>query len=236
VDILPHVQLGPVRDREDADRFALVFLGVIEIPQLGPLVLRIPPVAGRAEREDALLGPALFLVAPRTAKGGIEAPLVECLLQPLGLPHIGVERAVVERVDAALLGFGVVVDQQLHAAFLGHPVAQTIHILELPGRVHVQQRERRRRRVERLARKVQHHCTVLAHGIQHHRTLRLGHDLADDVDRLGLEPFEMGEGLAGGVCHRITSVCGRVLRDGDLDRRIPLPYGSKCYGTVRFRP
>ena len=46
VDILPHVELGPVRQREHADRFALVLAGVVEVPQLGTLVLRVPAVPG----------------------------------------------------------------------------------------------------------------------------------------------------------------------------------------------
>jgi hypothetical protein len=54
-----------------------------------------------AEREDALLGARLLLVAPRAAEGGVEAVLVQRLLQALGLPQVGVDlRAVVEGVDA----------------------------------------------------------------------------------------------------------------------------------------
>jgi hypothetical protein len=46
--------------------------------------------AGRAEREDALLGAALLFVAARAAEGDVEAVEVERLLKPLGLPHVGV--------------------------------------------------------------------------------------------------------------------------------------------------
>ena len=55
------------------DALALGLLGVVEMPQFRPLILRIPAVAGRAEGEHALLGPALLLVAPRAAEGRIEA-------------------------------------------------------------------------------------------------------------------------------------------------------------------
>ena len=44
-----------------------------------------------------------------------------------------------------------------------------------------------RRRPERLRGQVQHHDRVLAAGEQQHGPLELGDDLADDVDRLGLE-------------------------------------------------
>src|SRR3546814_3103257 len=43
-DVLPDVELGPVRDREDADALALRLAGVVEVPQFGALFLRIPAV------------------------------------------------------------------------------------------------------------------------------------------------------------------------------------------------
>src|SRR3546814_21008750 len=51
-DILPDVEFGPVTDREDADALALGFPGVIEVPQLGPLLLGIPAVTCGAERSE----------------------------------------------------------------------------------------------------------------------------------------------------------------------------------------
>ena len=44
VDVLPDVELGPVRQREHADALALVLARVVERPELGALVLRIPAV------------------------------------------------------------------------------------------------------------------------------------------------------------------------------------------------
>ena len=53
-------------------------------------------------REDALLGAALLLVAPRAAEGRVELAGVERLPQRLGLHHLGVELAAGgDRVDAA---------------------------------------------------------------------------------------------------------------------------------------
>ena len=150
-------------------------------------------MARRAEAEDPFLGPALFLVAPRPAEGRVKAVLPERLLEPFGLPQIGVERAVIERVDPTRRRFGVLVDQQVHAAFPRHPVAQFVHRLELPGGIDMQQRKRRRRGIECLARQVQHHRTVLADRIEHHRTLGLGHHLAHDVDRFGFKALEVGQ-------------------------------------------
>src|SRR5690606_10758366 len=67
------------------------------------------------------------------------------------------------------------------------------HLAELPRAVHVQQRDRRTRRVEGLEQQVQQHRTVLAHRIQHHRIGEPGRCLAQDVDAFGLEAVEVGQ-------------------------------------------
>ena len=55
--------------------------GVVQIPQLGALVLRIPLAEFVAEGEDALLGARLFLVAAGAADAGVEAVLGDRLQQ-----------------------------------------------------------------------------------------------------------------------------------------------------------
>src|SRR3954453_1960891 len=69
-DVLPDVQLGPVRQREDPDRLAEVDPAIEEVPELGALVLRVPLAELVAEGEDALLGAGLVLVAAGAAGGG----------------------------------------------------------------------------------------------------------------------------------------------------------------------
>jgi hypothetical protein len=61
------------------------------MPDLGPLVLRIPALAPRALREYALLGARLLLVATRAVDGGVEAVNGKSLTQSLRLHHHGVE-------------------------------------------------------------------------------------------------------------------------------------------------
>ena len=194
IDVQPDVQLRPVGEREDAHRLAAAVPRVVEAPQLGPLVLRVPPVLRRAEREDALLRARALLVAARAAEGGVEAVLVQRLLEALGLHHVGVDdRAAVERVDAAREPVLVHVHEQVEVVLGDHALAEAVHVLELPRRVDVQERERRRRGIEGLAREVQHDRAVLADRVQHHRVLGLGDDLAHDVDRLRLEPLQVRE-------------------------------------------
>ena len=76
-DVLPDVHLGPIREREDPDRLALVDLAIVEIPELGALVLRVPLAELVAEGEDALLGAGLLLVPPRAAEEGVTVPATE---------------------------------------------------------------------------------------------------------------------------------------------------------------
>src|SRR5690606_2000586 len=75
IDVLPDVQLGPVRQGEDADGLALLHVTVVDIPQLGALILWVPAVLAVAERVDTLLGTGLFFVAAGTAESGIETML-----------------------------------------------------------------------------------------------------------------------------------------------------------------
>ena len=199
VDVLPDIELGPVREREHADALARVLAAVVEVPELGALVLGVPAVRRGPEREHTLLGAGLLLVPAGAAERDIEPVVIECLLQGLGLHDVGVERgAVVQWVDVLLDPLGVDVDQQIHPGLLGHVVPEVVHRLELPAGVDVQEREGRRARVERLPGQVQHHRRVLPDRVQHHRVLGLRHHLPDDVHRLGLEPVEVGQVLAAG--------------------------------------
>src|SRR5439155_14000244 len=182
------------REREDSHRLAAPVARVEQLPQLGPLVLGIPAVLRRAEREDPLLRARLLLVAPRPAEGRVEAVLVERLLQRLGLHHVRVDDgAVREWIDPAAKAVLVDVYEQVEIVLLRHPVAEGVHLAELPGRVDMQEREGRLRGMERLACEVQHHRAVLADRVEHHRVLGLRDDLAHDGDRLGFEPLQVRE-------------------------------------------
>ena len=119
VDVLPDVDLGPVGEREHPDGLALVLAGVVEAPQLGPLIARIPAMVRRAEGEAPFLGPALLLVAPGAADRGVEAVGVERELQRLGLHHVGVDlRSVGDGADPLPETVVVHEHDELHADHL----------------------------------------------------------------------------------------------------------------------
>ena len=146
------------------------------------------------EAEHTLLGSRLLFVAPRAADGCVIAALVQRLLQRLRLHHVGVHGgAVADRPDALRHAILVDVHREGAAGFLGAPVAEGDHLAELPGGVHVQQRDRWAPGRKRLDQQVQQHRAVLADGVQHHRVAELGRDLAQDVDALGLKAVEMAQ-------------------------------------------
>src|SRR5690606_5035533 len=87
-DVVPHVELGPVGQREDPDVLALADARVVKVPQLGALVLRVPLAELVAEGEDPLLGPGLLLVAPGAAEDGVDLVLLDRVEQRHGLEPV----------------------------------------------------------------------------------------------------------------------------------------------------
>ena len=85
------------------------------------------------------------------------------------------------------------VDDKLHSGLAGHAFAELVHLRKLPGRIHVKQREGRRRRTERLLRQPHQHRTVLADGVEDDRLCKRGRDLAHDMNGFSLELVEMAE-------------------------------------------
>ena len=192
-DVLPHVELGPVRDREHAHLLALADLAVVEIPELRPLRARVPLAEVVAEREDPLLRARALLVAPGAADRGVELVRLHRVEQRRRL------QLVARGARAGLLDDAARVDRLLHrgddeplAELRDAPVAVLDHLGEVVPRVDVHQREREAAGAERLLGQAQQHDRVLAAREQQHGPLELGGDLAHDVDRLRLELVEVG--------------------------------------------
>src|SRR3954453_18187270 len=192
LDVLPDAELGPVREREDADVLALADAPVVDAPQLGPLAARIPLAEVVAEAEDPLLRAGAVLVAAGGAERGVEAVPLDRVEQRRGL------QAVARRAWPGLLDHAPAVDRLLHRrddqplAELGDTaVAELEDLGEVVARVHVHERERERRRAECLLGEAQQHDRVLPAAEEQHGLGQLGGDLAHDVYRLGLEDLEM---------------------------------------------
>ena len=175
--------------------------GVVDVPQLRTLVFGVPLLELVAEAEDALLGAALLLVATGTAEGSIELILVQGIQQGLGLHQVGVYLgAVGERPHAGMEGFHVGLHDEVPAVFLGILIAELYHLLELPFRVDVHQRERHLAGGKGFLGQAHHDAAVLADAVEHDRILKLCCHLTDDVDALGFEFLKMGKVII--ICHR----------------------------------
>ena len=85
LDVLPYVELGPVAQGKDTHAFPVVDIGVVQVPQLGALVLGVPLAKLVAHGKKTLFGPGLFLVAPGAAERGVEAVLGDGIQQGTGL-------------------------------------------------------------------------------------------------------------------------------------------------------
>ena len=214
LDVLPDVELGPVRQREHADVLALAVPAVVEVPQLGPLVLRVP-------------------LAELVAEASTRAPW------PAPSPRRGGRRRTRRRSRArSMASSSVTVCSRLRLArgpgLLDHParVDRLLHRRRRPGCTPSSATRRSRKSMtsgklwpvstcitgngmragpERLLGEAQHHDRVLAAGEQQHRALELGRDLTDDVDRLGLESVQVAPVGRG---HRHPRVVDRVVGDG----------------------
>ena len=161
---------------------------VVEVPQLGALVLGVPLAEVVAEGEDPLLGPGALLVAARAAEGRVEAVLLDGVEQRHGLQPVarGARAGLLDRLAGVdrVLHVG---DDQARAELLHAPVAELERLREVVAGVHVHEREREAARPEGLLGQAQQDDRVLAAREQQDRALELGGDLAHDEHGLRLE-------------------------------------------------
>ena len=180
---------------------ALVQATVVEVPELGALVLRVPLAELVPVGVDALLGAGLLLVATTTAKGGREAVLLDGVEQRPDLEPVARGLAI---VDDDPVGDGIVDagNDDGDAQPVNPIVTGLEHLGEVQAGVDLQHRERDLRRVEGLLGESEHHDRVLATAEHQHRLLELCRDLAEDVDRLRFQLVELTQPVVGvGVGH-----------------------------------
>ena len=188
VDVLPDVEFGPVRERKNANAFALVRSRVEQVPNLRALVLGVPLAARIAEGIDALLGARFFFIAARAAKSRVVAARLQRVEQCARFEKsAALLRAELERVRAIRDCFAVGMHQQLRTDGSREAVAEFDHFTELKVRVDVQQRERHTARMESFLRQAHHHRRVFPDRIEHHGIVKLGCDFAQYVDAFGLQ-------------------------------------------------
>src|SRR2546427_13249264 len=109
-----------------------------------------------AKRKNTLLRSAGFLVAACTPENAIVASRIQRLTQGQRLHDLRVDSAaVLDRIDALLEAFRLGVDDEMKSQALRFGIAKLDHFPELPFRIHVQHREGKRPRMERLSSQIQ---------------------------------------------------------------------------------
>ena len=88
MDVLPDIQFGPVAQREYANTFTFVQFAVVNVPQLRPLILRVPLMLAIAEAVDTFFRTAFLFIATGTAERSVKLVVVERLLQRHGFHDI----------------------------------------------------------------------------------------------------------------------------------------------------
>ena len=100
-------------------------------------------MASAAHRHNSLLGARLFLIAPGAPKDDVIAAGVERGLEGLCPHDQGVVVTMVKGIDARRATFFIRIGDELEAMLGREVISERDQRPELPGRVHVQQRERR---------------------------------------------------------------------------------------------
>ena len=162
-DVVPHVELRPVVQREDAEVLAWGVHAVEQIPKLGALVLGVPLAEIVAVGEEAFLGTGLFFVAPRPADARIELVFFD------GVDERRRLEAVAARVRAGFFLDFAGVDGRLDAAddetgaeSFDEVVAELDRLGKVVSRVDVHERHWDASRCKGLRREVGHHDAVLS--------------------------------------------------------------------------
>ena len=189
-----------LRDREHAHVLARVDAGVVAGPSSSGRWFfgsHWPKLV--AEREDALLGAGLLLVAARAAdqRRRSRARSIASSSVTDWRRVARVELAAQAHACRGAIESSTERTISRSSSSAARRVAELEHLGKVVAGVDVQQREAEALRPERLLRQPQQDAAVLAAGEQQRRLGALRRDLAQDVDRLRLEPLEMIE--AGGV-------------------------------------
>jgi hypothetical protein len=195
MNIVPHVELGPVGKGKYPDALALVDSTIVDIPKLGPLILGVPLAERIPKGVNAFLGARLFLIPAGSAEGCVKSAGRQRIEERPGLQQTAaLLRSEAEGIGSLVDCLRIGVDDQPRTDLRAKPVPELDHFPELIGCIDVQQGKRNRSGMKRLLGQPDHHRGVLADGVQHHRTLEFGGDFPYDVNTFGFQLTEMRKG------------------------------------------
>jgi len=209
LDVFPDIHLGPVGEREGAHVFAGIDARVVEVPDLGTLVLRIPLAKRIPKAEEPFLGAGLFLIAPRAADEAVELEFLGGGEQGGDLKAVAADLAGGGHGDARGDRILHLAHDQFAAEFLRATVPEFIQFGEVMAGVHVQERHRDVRRAEGLLGEAQEADGILAAREQDGGAFEFSRHFAHDVNAFRLEVLQVVEVIR---VHQISSVCGGCQR------------------------
>jgi hypothetical protein len=116
---------------------------IVYVPQFRTLILRIPLVELITEREDTFLCARLLFIATGATESRIEFVFIQCVQQRLCLHQVRMHfTAMRKRSYTCFKSFHIALYNQVPAVLPGILVTELNHLLELPLRVDMHQRER----------------------------------------------------------------------------------------------
>ena len=132
--------------------------GVVDLPHFRPLVLGVPGMLRRCGRRRCAPWRGDFSSSRRAPPKAASKPYLSSAWRSatVFMMWVWVLEPWVNGTDALAHAVLVDVDQKIDAEIGRHLVAEGDHLPELPGRVDMQERERRLGRIEGLHRQMQH--------------------------------------------------------------------------------
>ena len=112
---------------------------VVEIPQFGALVPRVPLPMRIAKRKDPLFRPRAFFLAARAAEHRVMLARLQGLQQTVGFQQSATRDGTeVRRIGVGSNGCLIAMDPQLHAELRTYAIAKRVHLRELEGGIDMQ--------------------------------------------------------------------------------------------------
>src|SRR3981189_2142856 len=142
LDIEPDVQLRPIRQPKNPNAFVFVNPRIKNVPQLWPLILRVPLPQGVAERVNSLFSPRLLLVPSRSSKRRVKAPFRKRVQKRLRLQQAAaLLRSQRKRSSSRVQSFLILMDDQLRPNLPRIRVTKLDHLRKFVATVAMQQRK-----------------------------------------------------------------------------------------------
>ncbi len=213
-DVLPDVELGPVRQRKHADGFALVRCACCRRAKARAAGSSDPRHGWRCGTRRCAPSRAIFSSSRRAPPKAASKPYLSSACFSPSVFITCVCRAEPESnglmprfTPSSLMWTSSLSPSRFAVSSRNLIISRNFQVVST-----CRSGNGGLRRIERLHRQMQHHRRILADGIEHHRIGELGRHLAHDVDALRLEALEVGEAVGGNGQGPVLSGWEQLIR------------------------